>query len=190
VDLTSTHADARHDALTHTVRKLACLLLIASALVGDGGTVQFRKQVGSLIITLFSTPVPLRVGKRDLSVMVQNASDQSAILDATVRVHFRKSGAGEIVEIVVPATHARATNKLLYAAEVTLPTAGRWHVDAQVTAKGTDADASGDIEVLPPQPPLTAHWPYFILVPLIVILFALNQWLRSKRRLTRPPARP
>ena len=176
--------------MSWTIHKAACLLLAAGVLLGDGGTVQFRKQVGSLIITVFSTPVPLRVGKADLSVMVQNASDQSTVLDATVQVQLQKSEEGKIVEIVAPATHARATNKLLYAAEVTVPSAGRWRMDARVSVKDSDVDASGDIEILPPQPPLAAHWPYFMLVPLIVILFAVNQWLKSKRRVARPRGRP
>ena len=51
-------------------------------LLADGGAVQFRRQTGPVIITLFSAPVPLRAGPADLSVLVQNARDGSPILNA------------------------------------------------------------------------------------------------------------
>ncbi len=95
----------------------------------DGGTLLFRKPAGPFVLTAFSSPAPLRVGRADLSIMVQKENDQSTVLDAVVSVRLKRSVGGTIVEIVAPATHARATNKLLYAANVTLPSAGAMESD-------------------------------------------------------------
>ncbi|MGA8025662.1 MAG: hypothetical protein WB992_00850 [Bryobacteraceae bacterium] len=165
-------------------------LLALGVLLADGGTLQLRKQAGPFIVTVFSTPVPVRVGAADLSVMVQKAADQGAVLDADVRLHLKKSSNGNIVEIVAPAKRSQASNKLLYAGRMTIPSAGTWQMDVEVTAAGSTASASGQLNVLQPQSPSAAYWPYFAFVPLIVLLFAANQWLKSKRRFRRSRALP
>ena len=162
----------------NAARLFAGLLLITGFLFADGGTVQLRKQVGSLMITVFSTPVPLRVGIADLSTMIQKAGDQTAVLDGTVMLHLAKSGEREIL---VAATPAQATNKLLYGARVTLPSSGDWRLHVYVTVRGEAAEVSGQIDVLPEQPPLVAYWEYFMVVPVGVTLFAMNQHLKSRR---------
>ena len=163
--------------------------MLASSLAwGDGGTLQFRKPAGNLIVTLFSEPAPLRVGTADLSVMLQNASDNSAVTDGDVKLHLTKPESGRIVELTVPATHAKATNKLLYAASLSLPAAGRWTIEADIKTKEGSGSVAGTLDVLTPAPPLAAHWTLFVLVPLMIALFILNQWLRKKRRLVRRPA--
>ncbi len=175
----------------HKTGAIAVGFFCAAALMWpDGGAVQFRKQAGPLIITVFGAPVPLRVGTGDFSVMVQRAKDQSTVLDAGVRLRLARSTADEVFEVTVPASHAQATNKMLYAAHVKLPSAGEWRLQAQVTAANQSVDVSGNVNVLPPEPPAMAHWPYFALIPAAILAFALNQWLKSKRGVRRPPARP
>ncbi len=95
VDFVPADADARHAALSR-IGLLAGLCLASRALFADGGTVQFQKHAGPFIVTLFSTPVPLRVGAADLSVMLQKAEDRSAVLDAGVAVQLTKSGEPQI----------------------------------------------------------------------------------------------
>lgn len=150
----------------------------------------FRKRADPFIVTAFGEPVPLRAGIADLSVMVQKEADRSPVLDAAVSVRLKKSSAANITEIVAPATHSRATNKLLYAAHITLPSAGEWELSVDVKQQAASAVASGEIAVAPQQAPETAYWPYFAIVPLFVVLFILNRWLRSKWRVRNPPARP
>jgi len=142
------------------------------------------------MVTVFGAPAPLRVGVADLSVMVQGAADQNSVLDAKVRLHLKRSSATNVFEIVVPASHAAATNKLLYAAHVNLPSAGKWNLEVGVTRGDLAASASGDINVLPPEPPLASHWLYIALVPLLIVLFAANQWLKRNRRFRRFRVRP
>lgn len=168
----------------------AALLLAAGILLADGGTVQFHKQAGPFDITLFSSPVPLRAGRVDLSLMVQNLTDHSHIHNANVTVHLRKSTAENVVEIMAPATHAKAANKLLYAAEMTIPSPGEWRVNVEIDAAGATATATGEIEVLPPQAPAVTYWGYFALIPFAILLFLFNRWLRRRRQSLYPRVRP
>ncbi len=142
---------------------------------------QLRKHVGSFVLTVFSTPVPLRVGSADLSVMIQKASNQSVILNARVSLDLSKPEQGKNVEIVAPATRAQATNKLLYGARVTLPSAGQWRLNLSVAANGETAHTSGNIAVMPAQTPFGSYWFYFAVPPLAIFFFAMNQWLRRRR---------
>lgn len=174
-------------ALFRSVGPVAGSCLLVPLLFGDGGELQFQKQAGPFLVTAFSAPVPVRVGPADLSVMVQRAIDRSELLDCRVAVLLSKLGEPGIR---ADATRAQATNKLMYAAQIVFPSAGTWHVDVEVNASGTTAHATGDIAVLPEQPPLMAFWPYFAMVPAAVALFVLNQWLKSRRRVRNPRGRP
>ncbi len=157
------------------------LFSVVLLLFADGGTMQFRKAAGPFIVTVFSEPVPVRAGTADLSVMVEKDADRTTLLDAHVMLRLRRTASGSIVEVAAPATHEHATNKLLYAASVSLPSAGVWQMTVDVREKGDSASASGDLHVLPAEPPVKEHWPLFAVVPLMVLLFALNQWLKSRR---------
>lgn len=172
------------------MKRLLVAFLIAATLWADGGTVLLRNQVGSLRITVFGTPVPLRAGKNDISVMVQKSADQSSILNAKVSVHFANSSPDKVVAVSAPATHDKATNKMLYAADVNVPSPGDWQLAVHVEANGETADVAGKVDVLPAKPPLIAYWPYFVLVPLVVLLFFVNRWLRGKQRAMRSAKPP
>lgn len=96
-----------------------------------------------------------------------------------------RSTPDNVLEFTVPATRANATNKVLFAAQLNIPSAGEWRLEVQVTAKEQAADVSGNINVLTAEPPAMAHWPYFALVPAAVLAYALNRWLKSKRKIRR-----
>jgi len=118
-------------------------------------------------------------------VLVENATDQTTVLDASAKLHLSKAEAGRIVELLVPATRGSATNKLLYAAAINLPSPGRWRVTVDVKTKTQAGSASGYVDVLPPEPALMAKWPLFAVVPLMILFFVLNQWLKSRRDIRR-----
>ncbi len=149
----------------------------------------FRKRADPFLVTAFGEPVPLRVGTADLSVMVQNAENRSTVLDANVSFRLKKSSTGSVVEIIASATHARATNKLLYAAHVTLPSAGEWQLSVDVKNGAAAASALSELNVFAQEAPAETYWPYFVIVPLLAVLFVLNRWLRRKWRRS-PQARP
>jgi hypothetical protein len=172
------------------LRFIAAFLLATSLLFADGGTLQLQKQSEGLLITLFSSPVPLRAGTGDLSVMVQDATDHSAILDAQVLVHVSRKVNGEIHEVAVPATHAKATNKMLYAANVTLDAPGDWYAMLDVSMNGKTAYISGPLRELPKQARILAYWPFFLAIPVIIAFFAMNRWLKRKRLAQHPKGLP
>ena len=163
-------------------RTIYLLMLGVSLVLADGGKVQFQRKAGAYNITLFSTPSPVRVGRTDFSVMVQTNAKAEPILDADVRLHFVQRGANSIAEVSAPARHEKATNKLLYAAQVDLNATGKWRVEIAVQTTRESALVTGDLDVLPPEPPLLAHWPYFVAIPLVAFLFVLNQRLKRRRR--------
>ena len=78
---------------------------------------------------MFSTPDPLRTHDTDLSVMVQPSGDWRPLLDATVELTLRQIGTDEVVRAF--ATREEAHNKLLYAAHLHLPRAGRWNLESR-----------------------------------------------------------
>ncbi len=144
---------------------------------------QFTRHAGGFSITLFSTPVPLRAGPADLSVMVETEPDKTAVLDAAIILDLTKPGERSIQ---LNATHSAAINKLLYATPVVFPSPGTWRINVRVQAKRAPVNVSGTIEVFPEQAPAAAYWPYFAAVPVLVLLFGVNQWLKRKRRVQRP----
>jgi hypothetical protein len=167
--------------------RIAYLLVLAAALAfADGGKVQLQRKAGAFNITLFSTPSPVRVGRTDFSVMVQNIAGSNPILDAGVTLHFVQRGPNSIAEVSAPARHEKATDKLLYAAPVDLNATGKWRVEIEVQTRRDSALVTGDLDVWPPEPPLLAHWPYFVALPVVALLFAFNQRLKRRRALHRP----
>jgi hypothetical protein len=164
------------------LRRIVLLSLFAAGLYADGGKVLFQRKAGAFDITLFAAESPVRAGRADLSVMVQSTSDKTPVIDADVMLHLVRHDANLIAEVSAPARHEKATNKLLYAANVDLNTTGQYRVEISVQTKKESALVTGELEVLAPQPPILAHWPYFIALPIVVLLFALNQWLKLRRR--------
>jgi len=155
------------------VRALALALatglsLTPAAAAADGGLVRASEPHGRFTITVFSSPTPLRAGPIDLSVLVQARDGGAPVLDAAIAFTLR---AGDAV-ITAPATRAAATNKLLYAALMTLPAPGRWAVEVTVDAEtvrfAMDAEKAASSA--------WGFWPY-LLAPFAAIgVFAAHQW--------------
>lgn len=155
---------------------LLCAFLCPAMLFADGGTVQFRRNAGPFWVSLFTTPAPLRPGRVDLSVLLESEANHQPLLDAAVRIVIRKDDR----TINLEATRAQATNKLLYACQADIPSSGRWDVEVIVDRNGQRASATGTLSVLDPLPPLLMYWPYFAIVPVFILLFAVHQFLRHR----------
>jgi hypothetical protein len=160
------------------------LILFSLAVLGlaDGGTVLFHKPAGDFDVTVFSKSEAIRAGVNDVSVMVQRG-DHSTVMDATVLLHLElKQTSGDIMRLTAIATHAKATNKTLYAVPFNIPATGHWKLDADVTSQGKNGVASGEINVLPPLPPVVNYWPYVAMVPALGVAFLINRKLRQRYR--------
>ena len=92
--------------------------LFATIATGDGGAVVFSGEQGPLRITVFTEPVPPRVGPIDLSLLVQDDSTLEAIK--------------------MPLDRAAATNRLFQAALLTIPVAGTWQVVLEIEPANGD----------------------------------------------------
>lgn len=117
------------------------LLLLATAprLLANGGTVRIsRAPVGPYLVTVYSSPTPLRTGEVDVSVLVQDSANR--VLDVPVRVEARPLRLGEGAEaqpIRQRATRAQATNKLFKAAKFDVAAPGEWAFRVEVAEAGS-----------------------------------------------------
>jgi hypothetical protein len=151
-----------------------------------GAFAQFTKAAGPFVVTVFTTDSPLRAGPVDISLLIQSREDQQPVLDCVALLQLWKNDATSISS---EATHQGAQNKLLYAAQVKLPEPGVWELEAVITHENDSVEVGGSITVVPSNPVFLAYWRSLTLPPLLITLFALNQWLK-RRSLNFPLAEP
>jgi hypothetical protein len=167
------------------VRSIALLLCSTVLLAGplcarlyaDGGQVRAMERHGDYQITVFTSPTPLRAGTVDVSVLVQDATSGRAISDGRIAVELTPHD-GTHPAIRATATTAEATNKLLRAAIVELPTPGSWN--AQVEFKPADSKSapyvlSFPFDAAPPLPAWLTVWPWFCWPIVVVLLFIVHR---------------
>ena len=169
---------------------LCCLLLgpccaIASA---DGGRVVLVEKQGDYRISVFASPDPLRAGPIDISILLQDAATDAPIADAEIEVILSpRDQRGPTLRAA--ATSAAATNKLLRAALLDLPTAGTWDAEIAITADRGRANVHFAIEAGPPLPRWLTVWPWFTWPVGAVFLFSLHRhlvWRRQRATSTQP----
>jgi hypothetical protein len=158
--------------LRNAITKHRLIILSAfstSLLFADGGAVQLQRQAGPFLITVFASPVPARVGPVDLSVLVQDRVSLRPVLDTSVSV--------QVDDREIPATHAQAQNKLLYAAAITANSQGPLNYKVSVL----NNSLAGTLTIEPSAPKLQAYWTYLALPPFAICLFTLHQLLKRQK---------
>ena len=165
--------------LSSRILWLLCLVLPQLSLA-DGGVVRTSQLAGPFVITVLSSPTPLRIGPADFSVLVQMRDSRAPVLDADVALRLAPQH-NDAPAITAAATRQAATNKLLYAALVELPIAGPWNLGAIVRHSSGSGEVVAEVIVEEPAAPLAAYWPYLFLPPAAVVLFALHQWRSAQR---------
>jgi hypothetical protein len=114
-----------------TLLLAAVTLAVAGPLLANGGSVRIsRAVVGPYLVSVFSSPTPLRTGEVDVSVLVQDAV-REAVLDVPVAVEAVPVGF-EAAPVRQEATREQATNKLFKAAKFDVATAGEWKIEVRV----------------------------------------------------------
>jgi hypothetical protein len=162
---------------------LGGFVLAPVSLRADGGVVCLHQISGSFLVTVFITPSAPRVGPVDLSVMVQDSFTRDVLLDADVDLRLDSENGGGAINL--RATRGQSTNKLLQSAVINLPSPGNWQLNASVRRGSDQAVFKTQLKVAPPLPRLAAIWPFLMLPPLAVLLFAGNQTLRRRTRFHR-----
>lgn len=170
---------------------LAAIGLNCAPVWADGGVVRWSGKRDGVELTMFTSPNPLRAGPVDVSVLVQNAETGETIADTDVQVRLTpRDRAAPPIHTV--ATHADATNKLLQAALVELPAAGRWDVEVEcttATAAGTRSNvARFSMEAGPPLPRWLSVWPWFTWPLAAILLFGLHRGLGARHQAVRKRA--
>ena len=169
------------------MRNLICLMLTASMVLhsssllwADGGAVRLSQQQGNYQITVLTTPTPLRTGRVDISVLVQNADTGELVLDEQVTIKATRRGhPGSAISQV--ATAEAATNRLFRGADFEVREAGWWDVEVSINGPLGKEHAQFEMEVAPPLPKWLALWPWFSWPLLVVVLFGVHQWaVRAK----------
>lgn len=107
---------------------LAGVLFLAPPLEANGGTVRIsRAPVGPYLVTVYSSPTPLRTGEVDVSVLVQDSAQQVRAPVVVVDARPLSLVEGATAEpIRRTATRAEATNKLFQAAKFDVEASGEW----------------------------------------------------------------
>jgi hypothetical protein len=154
------------------------LLLVPIVAYADGGVVRVRQAAGPFLVSVFTASDPLRAGTIDVSVLVQDVSSGDPVLDATVGLALQPLDSAS-PPLLARATHEQATNKLLQAAMVKVPAAGRWRVRFEVRRGPDEVTVATELQLAPPRPRLAAIWPYLLLPPFAIAVFALHQALRQ-----------
>jgi hypothetical protein len=107
------------------------LLVVAAPLLANGGTVRVsREVVGPYLVSVFTSPTPLRTGEVDVSVLVQDTV-REAVLDVPVVVEARPVGF-EATPVRYEATRRQATNRLFKAAKFPITEPGDWDLSVRV----------------------------------------------------------
>ena len=132
---------------------------------------QLRVQAAPFILTVFSTETPLGA---DLSVLVQDSATLAPVLHA--QVYFESDGK------TIPAVLGRSQNKLLYSANVKLPTSGDWPYLLRVDQAAAHVSASGVLQLQSVSEKI-ASLGYAAIVPAAILLFILRGYLLRRKQL-------
>lgn len=110
----------------------ALLVLVLSApLLANGGTVRVsREPVGPYLVSVLTSPTPLRTGAVDVSVLVQDSTEE-VVPGVPVLVEAHPLGM-DADPIRHGATRQQATNKFFLAAKFDVETAGEWEFRVHV----------------------------------------------------------
>ena len=203
----------QHAALLLTMA-MALLIERPACSLADGGVVQLQESAGPFVVTVFTETMTLRTGPVDVSVMVQRRDTSDVVLDASVELQFLPPpGAmvsrqemfcgpdGTVLRGVttndvtgpraIPATRGRATNKLLYAANVELPAAGDWRMRVRVQRPGAVVSVECALPVVDSGAGLAGVWIYLATPFVLVVLFGVHQQLKQRAmRSTHRPGAP
>jgi hypothetical protein len=176
-------------------------LLPPGAVQADVGTVRLRQARGPFVVTVFTCSEVVKGTANDVSVMVQRRDSGEPVLDAAVKLvltaprdsvledaepfcrapeemFLSGMAGGQGRQVILSATRDRSSNKLLYAVPVNWPLPGRWNLEALVRHGSDSAQVTCDVAVGMPTDQVKRLLPYLVLPPLLVAVFAMNQWLR------------
>ncbi|WP_437205058.1 hypothetical protein [Planctomicrobium sp. SH664] len=155
-------------------------ILTASHCHADNGEIYFSQRIDDVYLTVYVSPIPVRQGPVDISVLVLDTSAEKVVEDAKVEVTATPQE-DSTASLTHPATFDAATNKMLRAAEFDLPHPGHWVFTVKVLRnKRPEIRGTFSVEAAGPAPRWVSFWPWFTWPLVLVGLFVLYQWLASR----------
>lgn len=152
------------------------LLAVTAPLLANGGTVRISRQpVGPYLVSVMSSPTPLRTGEVDISVLIQDAQ-QEVVPGVPVVVEATHLGDPPLT-LTHPATRQQATNKFFIAAKFDVPHPGEWEFRVDVGGDDEGGTVSFRADVTEPS---ILDRPY-LLALLILAPLLLGAWLLGRR---------
>jgi hypothetical protein len=177
-------------------------LFLARTSWADGGAIQFQGDTGPFHVTVFTLPPILNAGSIDVTVLIQDRSKLDPLLDARVILDLSaQAGVDDGKALLrkeawappacalntpaslanIPANLNHGENRLLYGALVQVPFSGIWKLKVNIQRDSVTKSVETLLKVNAPAPPPLAYWQLFILPPIAVFGFILNQRARKSR---------
>ncbi|MEK6249160.1 MAG: hypothetical protein N2C12_13340 [Planctomycetales bacterium] len=150
---------------------LTLSLICSAPVLADGGRVCWSGEVSRYRITVFSEPVPLRPGRVDLSLFLQDAERLAPINNT--RAVFVVTPPDSSTPIEAMASRENATNPLFQAAHFQLPSPGTWQVELRVAGPHGEVVQRFPLEILPPRAAFwdVALWIFLPILPITIFVF-------------------
>lgn len=148
--------------------------LVAHSARGDGGKVRVSRRAGPYLVTVFTTPTPLRAGLADISVLVQDPKTEEIASDVNVNVLVKVADSSQPSRSY-RASLGQATNKLLRAVTVQFLSSGSWTVTVIVKGPPGGGQLKFTANVLEAPPPWRKRLPWIAWPLLPIGLFALRE---------------
>lgn len=172
------------------------VLFLARVSWADGGAIQFQGDAGPFHVTVFTLPPILSAGPVDVTVLVQDRSKLAPLLDANVKLDLTAHGDRDprknawmppacflnksVALTGIQAKLNHGENRLLYGALVQIPSSGAWQLRINIQRANETEHIDTLLKVNEPASPPLAYWHLFMLPPLGVLVFLLNQ--KARRR--------
>ncbi|HEX4074822.1 MAG TPA: cytochrome c oxidase assembly protein [Candidatus Acidoferrales bacterium] len=143
----------------------------------DGDVVRLAGASGPFQVSVFGDPGALSAGPADLAVLVQDRNSGSVILDADDDLAVQS---GPAPPVIVHATRAQSTNKLLEAATVHVPSAGLWNLRVSIREGSSQGALAASQDAAPPVAESGFSWGYAVGLAAGAGLIVLYLVLRTK----------
>ena len=157
---------------------LVSLALMQGAAFADGGQLQGSELSGPFVISLYTSPIPLRTGTAELTALITNSADRTPVLDATVQILLRSETHPESAFVMKA---MRGGDGLRYFATPKLKAAGRWSIRIEASNSQGSGTFVRTLAVEDALPIYISLWPVLAFPPVPIAVFALQQRLRKRR---------
>ena len=161
-------------ALRRVATGAALVAALTTPLLANGGTVRVsRAPAGPYLVSVMSSPTPLRTGEVDISVLVQDSAYDVVPGTRVVVEAVPVDTAGETIRHA--ATRQQATNKFFVAAKFDVAAPGEWEFRVHI---GEDEGGTVRFQATIGEPTLLDRpW---LLAALILLPLILGGWLLGR----------